>query len=98
MDGFLKKDEHSIFGEACLWVKGCAETRHENFEIWDSAVESCGTFGLSPSLLSARTPTQTRLPGRKPRLLTLPRPPVSPHAAVVLFLLIASCFPLLHKA
>jgi hypothetical protein len=30
--------------------------------------------------------------------MTLPRPPVSPYAAVVLFLLIASRFPLLHKA
>jgi hypothetical protein len=52
-------------------------------------------FGLPASSLLALTQTQTRLPGRKPRLLTLPRPPISSDAAVVLFLLIASC---LHKA
>jgi hypothetical protein len=80
-----------------LWVKGCAETRHENFEIWDLTVEMLGISIVTQLVISADS-TQTRLPGRKPKLLMVPRPPVSPHTAVVLFLLIASCFRLLHKA
>jgi hypothetical protein len=77
--------------ELLLWAKGCAETRHETFEIWDLTVEMFGLSIVTHLVISVDS-TQTRLPGRKPKLLMVPRPPVSPHAAVVLFLLIALVF------